>query len=175
MTGLPETSKDKNWWFWRYWTSINKEQWSLRHNKWDKLYDYPILLPWESFQPPCREKKHRQISAESLSWEDRLESREIKAAAIHRTQSRRRESHRKKERQRPMEGPRQVFSRVLRHMYVKELHEPEDKPPERIGGNSHRRSHWVRNNVCSPARVNYVIIHRALGKALKGSCFSIGG
>lgn len=118
MTGLPETTENMNWWFWRCWTSVNKEQWSLRHNTWDKLYGYPILLPWESFQPQCREKKHRQIPAESLHWEDRLESREIQAATIHRTQSWRRESHTEKERQRSMEGPLQAFNRGLRHTYM---------------------------------------------------------
>ena len=52
-------------------------------------------------------------------------------------------------------------------MGVKELHEPRKDPPERIRGTSSRSSNWARNNAYSPARLNYDIVHRALGKALR--------
>lgn len=52
-------------------------------------------------------------------------------------------------------------------MGVKEPHEPRKDPPERIRGTSSRSSNWARNNAYSPARLSYVIIHRALGTALR--------
>lgn len=67
-----------------HWAIQDSDPWE-RGKSWGEPYEYPSLLPWESFQVTVQNQEPRWRLADSLSWRDEAESSGDTMARVHRS------------------------------------------------------------------------------------------